>query len=619
MKLFPGVLQRKRGIVFFVAAFMLPLVLVVLVSIDTFSKRQMTTRNLLESNLWLSGRSALDRIEGLFIENENKWLNAEYFSGTPGSVSLWRNDTTPDHFLVDQEFSLVFPETAEENELNLLTVKGSWPSDYRSFMDRAETEELARRNYSNAAENYRAGLGVARTPRQEALAIEGLARSGMAGQNYRQAIRYYQVLRNEYSHTGNQGGHPYGITSPLQLYTIGTLTGEDVFGHDSLLTSYQMLRNGNWLISPSSYLFFKSAYESALDIETEKEISRFEKVLDFNQFLNDLVIPVIKERSVFSELYKAGETRRTYLQKDDAQYLVSFKEMPLPGEDRLYYGGIRWNLDTVLSGMLPDLLADLSEETGLEFLVLNDQNINLSTDEAELIPDESLALAFSTIPIPWTLVTIQPGYEKLQSDVRIQLIIYVLLIAIIILLMFFGVFVLLRDIKRETESVLHQTEFVHNVSHELKTPLSLIRLYGETLLLKDQLPEADRKEGLQIITKESERLSYMINNILDFSKIEMGRKEFNLKPGNLAELVLSTLDSYRYHFVKKGFRVEEEIEKDMPLVMFDKEAVEGILINLYSNAIKFSNSTKHMTVRLLNSQERICLEVSDKGIGIPPH
>jgi len=136
--------------------------------------------------------------------------------------------------------------------------------------------------------------------------------------------------------------------------------------------------------------------------------------------------------------------------------------------------------------------------------------------------------------------------------------------------------------------------------------------------MKENLAEADRKEGLQIITKESERLSYMINNILDFSKIEMGRKEFDLKYGNLKEVVLNTLDSYRYHFVKKGFTIEEEINPDIPMVLFDKNAVEGILINLFSNTIKFSTNTKRMVIKLKNTPEAICLVVADKGIGIPP-
>jgi signal transduction histidine kinase len=145
----------------------------------------------------------------------------------------------------------------------------------------------------------------------------------------------------------------------------------------------------------------------------------------------------------------------------------------------------------------------------------------------------------------------------------------------------------------------------------------LIRLYGETLLLKENLPKKDQKEGLQIITKESERLSHMINNILDFSKIEMGRKEFDLKPGNLKEVIENTLDSYRYHLLKKGFKITEELESNIPKVLFDISAVEGILINLLSNAVKFSGNTKQVAVRLKMLKENIILEVADKGIGIP--
>ena len=598
------------------AAFMLPLFFVVAVSIDTFSKRQKTTRNLLESNLWLSGRSALDQLEVQFNELESKWLNADYFKNILEGDSLKLTDTTPIMFLIDQDFQVVYPEIGEDKKLDLLTYNKSWNSDYKKYMGRAETAELTQRNYSSAIKNYQRSWGFAKTTQQEALAIEGLARSYLAGQNYRQAIMYYQLLRNKYSQIENLAGHPYGISAPLQLYTIGTLIGKEVFGQDSVLITYQAIKDGHWLISSSSYFFFKVEYESILKIDIESADSRFESLLKFNQFLRGFVIPAIKERSGFSELNKAIESKRTYIQTDDAQYLVSFKEMLISEVDIIYFGGICWNLDTIIAQFIPPIIAGLTEETGLEFLLVNGNNTNIITGEPTRISEESLSLSFSNIPFPWTLVAIQPEYQKLESDIKIQMIIYGLLVVIIIILMFFGAFVLLRDIKRETDSMLLQTEFVHNVSHELKTPLSLIRLYGETLLIKDKLPEAERKEGLQIITKESERLSYMINNILDFSKIEMGRKEFDLKPGKLEEVVMNTLDSYRYHLVKKGFIIVEEIDQNIPIVLFDKNAVEGILINLFSNAIKFSNETKKMVVRLLSTPETICLEVADKGIGI---
>ena len=162
-----------------------------------------------------------------------------------------------------------------------------------------------------------------------------------------------------------------------------------------------------------------------------------------------------------------------------------------------------------------------------------------------------------------------------------------------------------------------KSDFISVAAHELKTPLSLIRLYGETLLMKDNLSNDDRKDGLMIITKESERLSHMINNILDFSKIEMGRKEFDLKEGNLVEVTRGTLNLYRYHFAKKGFTIEEEIDEDIPEIMFDRDALEGVLVNLFSNAIKFSKNSRKLVLKLKKIPGKICLSVADNGIGIP--
>lgn len=616
MKLFSNILRRKRGVILFVAAFMLPLLFVVVVSIDTFSKRQKTTRNLLESNLWLSGRSALDQLETEFIAQESKILDDKHFSNWPGENSLSETDTINDLFIIDKDFQVLYPKTAEDKGDDIFGFNKGWNPDYKAYMTKAETAELNNRNYSDAVTNYTISLQLAKSIQQEALSVEGLARSYLSNQNYREAIRYYQLLKNKYSQTGNRSGHPYGISAPLQLYAIETLTGENTYGKDSLRITLQLIKDGYWLISSPTYYFFKEEFDSILENGIDSTESKFERTLRFNQFLVDFVIPAVKERSGFSEFNKAAETKRIYLQANNGAYIISLKSLPNFAENKLSFIGICQNIDTIISNIISPKLNSLSEETGLEYCLINVNNINLLTGVTAQVPEESLSLSFGKIPFSFSLVAIQPGYEKLESDAKIQMIIYGLLFIFIIILMLFGVIVLLRDISRETDSMLLQTEFVHNVSHELKTPLSLIRLYGETLLLKDQLSEADRREGLQIITKESERLSFMINNILDFSKIEMGRKEFDMKPGTLVEVVKETLDSYRYHFVKKGFSVTEEVDSNIPEVLFDKNALEGILINLFSNAIKFSAGYKEVIVKLKRISEGICLEVADKGIGI---
>ena len=206
----------------------------------------------------------------------------------------------------------------------------------------------------------------------------------------------------------------------------------------------------------------------------------------------------------------------------------------------------------------------------------------------------------------------------IEKESRKEMLIYGLMLGIVFIVMTLGAILIARDIKRKADSMNMKTEFVHNVSHELKTPLSLIRLYGETLLIKENLSAKQKTDALQVITKESERLSHMINNILDFSKIEMGRKEFNFHKGDIAMTIRDTLDLYRYHLEKEGFKINEEIALDLPLIIFDKQAVEGLMINLLSNAIKYSPEKKVLSISLYEENANIILQVSDKGVGIAP-
>jgi signal transduction histidine kinase len=227
-----------------------------------------------------------------------------------------------------------------------------------------------------------------------------------------------------------------------------------------------------------------------------------------------------------------------------------------------------------------------------------------------------MALAFRMFPLPWKFLASHPEIKVLEKSARREIFFYGFLLTVIVALMLFGAVMIARDISREAETNRLKTEFVNNISHELKTPLTLIRLYGETLQLKENLTNAEKKDCYEIITKESERLSHLINNVLDFSRIEMGRKEFDLKEGRLQDVITDTLESYRYHLEKKGFVIHSDIASDLPEMNFDGEAIASVLINLLSNVMKFSPSEKEVTVKLFRDNGNAVLQVADKGIGI---
>jgi signal transduction histidine kinase len=190
-------------------------------------------------------------------------------------------------------------------------------------------------------------------------------------------------------------------------------------------------------------------------------------------------------------------------------------------------------------------------------------------------------------------------------------------LAALSLLMGGGMLLAYRNVSRELALAKLKSDFVSNVSHELRTPLSLIRLYAETLELGRISTRGKHQEYYEIIRKESERLTSLINNILDFSRIEAGKKEYSFRETDMADLVRSTLDSYRFEIEQNGFQFEQKIDNNLPQLRVDREAIARSLLNLVNNAVKYSATEKYLGVHLYRHNGGVNLEVVDHGIGIP--
>jgi len=174
-----------------------------------------------------------------------------------------------------------------------------------------------------------------------------------------------------------------------------------------------------------------------------------------------------------------------------------------------------------------------------------------------------------------------------------------------------------RLVRHETEMARLKADFVANVSHDLKTPLSLIRVFGETLEMGRVRDEPTRQEYYRVITRESERLSRLIDNVLDFSRIEGGRQTYVRVPLAVEPLVRETLAAFEYVLTQGGFRVELSVPPDLPEVAMDGDAVGQALANLVDNAIKYSADRKVLRVGAEIRDGDLGLSVSDEGIGIP--
>ena len=599
-------------------------------------------QRLLESNLWVSGEAAIKSLENRLFEYESFALKLEHFTQLNESqkpdLSLINHSEISEKikgrpFLLDNDFKLLAPKVGKEDSAVSQWGKSSTNISFNRAFERAELYEFSQRNYSRSADYYRRCVKSAPSARYEAIALDGLGRSLIHLRQFNQAQRVYEDLSTRYGQIQNKAGHPYGLAAGLNLSEIKKLQNKPEENIKNLLMLYEGMKKGRWLVTLSSYDFFVGEIESQLDgglspgkfpelneiyesLKEEKFI--YLDVLEFAGFLNREVIPKIEERLSITRTGSDFASNRIIATQAEEIRLISYARLFGFQSERDYYGGFFWDLDYIKEKLIPVELEKISEESGLQFQIVQDEiSSNTSRNETTTSTD-SLMLSFREFPLPWKLLVTQPAFNDLESSLRRENIIYGTLLTVIVVLMLLGAFLIARDISREAETTRVKTEFVHNISHELKTPLTLIRLYSETLQRKEKLPEKEKQEAYEIITKESERLSHLINNVLDFSRIEMGRKEFNFKNGNLANVISDTLESYRYHLEKKGFTVTSEIASDIPDMDFDEEAISSVLVNLLSNAIKFSPKKKEVTIRLFKDGENAVLKVEDKGIGIEP-
>ncbi|MDD5307159.1 MAG: HAMP domain-containing sensor histidine kinase [Deltaproteobacteria bacterium] len=181
----------------------------------------------------------------------------------------------------------------------------------------------------------------------------------------------------------------------------------------------------------------------------------------------------------------------------------------------------------------------------------------------------------------------------------------------------FGMVVLYLSIVRERRLSRLKSDFIANVSHELKTPLSLIRMFSELLMMGQAGDEAKTRRYHGIILRETERLTTLIDNVLDLSKIERGKAAYEFQIQSIADVVERGVEIYRYRLEKLGIRLEYTVDPDLPLLSIDDHAITLLVINLIDNAAKYGKGTDVIGVMLRNTRGGVTLEVYDHGPGIP--
>ena len=228
-----------------------------------------------------------------------------------------------------------------------------------------------------------------------------------------------------------------------------------------------------------------------------------------------------------------------------------------------------------------------------------------------------VAVEISELLPRWESAAYLTEADVISSRARVTTAVMWILIFILFVSILAGGALVLRSAFAEVRLARQRTSFVANVSHELKTPLTSIRMYAEMLRDGRQKDMEKQKQYLDIMTAEAERLTRLINNVLDFSRIERGEKRYNMARCDLVELARRIVENQRARLEAGGFEVIFTARAGRLEVRADEEAVTQTIVNLLSNAEKYSSQPGEIRVEAGAEGDFAVVRVSDRGVGIP--
>ncbi len=181
-----------------------------------------------------------------------------------------------------------------------------------------------------------------------------------------------------------------------------------------------------------------------------------------------------------------------------------------------------------------------------------------------------------------------------------------------------GAMVVIHDVTMQRKSEQTRREFVANVSHELRTPLTNVKSYAETILSAgDELPLELRNNFLGVIVSEADRMTRIVKDLLTLTKFDYGKMEMNISRFPFAEAVKNVHKAVALDARKHGHTLTLDCPDDLPQVDGDRERIEQVIMNIVSNAIKYTADGGKIDIVAGTAGKNVFVRVSDNGIGIP--
>ena len=539
----------------------------------------------------LKSLSATRRLLSLATAN-HPWLRRPFLAG-------------PDGALVSSSISLGWRTPPSRSF--------SGPPSLRDLLSRAETAEFVRKDPAGALQLYVQAFERARSAQERAEWLSRAGRCRFKLGNFQGGIQDYQKLL-EFSETASSVGEIPTFVVALSQIADGYAAAKDERGRiGALLQLYQRLVDSPWDASATAceYYLKQTGREleasvarsdidaSVLDAPTMKVLKELEAERLENMKHVDWI------RSALLPEMRSGRNRslvdasigHVSAKRESRFVSVGFLQIesaaPDPGQWML---GYELNEDQVIGSLLPRILESVDLGGDIRVGIL-DEGGKVRFPQTTAVPSAFLVAGhFAEILPSWQVGLFDPDGRSLSELVWRERATSLAFLGGTLLVIILGISLTVRAAAHEVALSRLKSDFVSNVSHEFKTPLALIRMFGETLETGMVEDEAKRREFYRIIRAESERLTHLINKVLDFSRIDAGVKQYSFREADVVEVIRNTLDTYRLQVRDLGFTIDAQLPSHPVIGRIDADAVSEALLNLLDNATKYSGESRQIEV-----------------------
>lgn len=491
-------------------------------------------------------------------------------------------------------------------------------------LKKAENAEFINKDYSAAVRFYNEALSAAVSARDQAMLLSRIGRNYFKLGVFEDGIKEYRKIlqfTEEWITIGNVPSSVVALSQIAYGYERLNLVQDQL---NYLLDLHQLLLDHPWDLSGGDYLFYLESTSHAIG-EIVDDSTLLELRDKENQLLEQIEFIEHIRRNGLAEI-------RSHLLNGDPANLPAFQIFRTRGNSSIQISycmlpsssrqppsmalGYQIDRTYILARLVPGVLIPVELGKDISVGILDENDSLIYHQNNKQLSNYLVSENLSPLLFNWKVALFDPDEKSIEQLSGREKHLYLAIFVGIIAVMIIGVIVMARSVIHETEVSRMKSEFVSNVSHELKTPLALIRMFGETLDSGIPIDEGKRREFYSIIRKESERLTHLINNVLDFSRMDDGKKEYNFEEADLVALIRNSLEAYKFHIRDMGFNIESELPDEPILLKIDKDAISQALLNLLSNAVKYSENRKYIRVTVRKDSFSAFISVADHGVGI---